>query len=88
MKLTIYLLLGSAFLLAGILMLYLNAYPAGARTFSMEALAQAGNSGALSPEFQKFAFFFVMLGFGSLLSMWPFHSWSPDGYAGAPAAMA
>lgn len=43
MKLTIYLLLGSAFLLAGILMLYLNAYPAGARTFSMEALAQAGN---------------------------------------------
>ena len=87
MKLTIYLLLGSAFLLAGILMLYLNAYPAGARTFSMEALAQAGNSGALSPEFQKFAFFFVMLGFGSLLSMWPFHSWSPDGYAGAPTAV-
>lgn len=87
MKLTIYLLLGSAFLLAGILMLYLNAYPAGARTFSMEALAQAASSGALSPEFQKFAFFFVMLGFGSLLSMWPFHSWSPDGYAGAPTAV-
>ena len=79
MKLTIYLLLGSAFLLAGILMLYLNAYPAGARTFSMEALTQAAAGGALSPEFQKFAFFFVMLGFGSLLSMWPFHSWSPDG---------
>jgi NADH-quinone oxidoreductase subunit M len=87
MKLTIYLLLGSAFLLAGILMLYLNAYPAGTRTFSMEALTQAAAGGALSPEFQKFAFFFVMLGFGSLLSMWPFHSWSPDGYAGAPTAV-
>jgi NADH-quinone oxidoreductase subunit M len=68
-------------------MLYLNAYPAGARTFSMEALTQAAAGGALSPEFQKFAFFFVMLGFGSLLSMWPFHSWSPDGYAGAPTAV-
>lgn len=53
----------------------------------MEALAQAGAGGALSPEFQKFAFFFVMLGFGSLLSMWPLHSWSPDGYTGAPTAV-
>ncbi len=87
MKLTIYLLMGSAFLLAGIFMLYLGAYPAGKRTFAMEALTQAGISGALSPEFQIFAFFFVLLGFGSLLSMWPFHSWSPDGYAGAPTAV-
>lgn len=87
MKLTIYLLLGSAFLLAGIFMLYLGAYPAGQRTFAMEALSLAGMSGRLSAEFQIFAFFFVMLGFGSLLSMWPFHSWSPDGYAGAPTAV-
>ena len=87
MKLTIYLLLGSAFLLAGIFMLYLAAYPAGQRTFDMEALTQAAAAGRLSPEFQIFAFFFVMLGFGSLLSMWPFHSWSPDGYAGAPTAV-
>ena len=86
-KLTIYLLLGSAFLLAGIFMLYLGAFPAGERTFSMEALAKAGMSGNLSAEFQCFVFFFVMLGFGSLLSMWPFHSWSPDGYAGAPTAV-
>ena len=87
MKLTIYLLLGSAFLLAGIFMLYLGAFPAGLRTFSMEALAKAGQAGQLSPEFQRVAFLFVMLGFGSLLSMWPFHSWSPDGYAGAPTAV-
>ena len=87
MKLTIYLLLGSAFLLAGIFMLYLQAYPAGQRTFSMEALSKAHMLGSLSPEFQIFAFFFVLIGFGSLLSMWPFHSWSPDGYAGAPTAV-
>ena len=85
MKLTIYLLLGSAFLLAGIFMLYLGAFPAGERTFSMEALAKAGAN--LPAELQCFIFFFVMLGFGSLLSMWPFHSWSPDGYAGAPTAV-
>lgn len=87
MKLTIYLLIGSAFLLVGVMALYLAAFPAGERTFSMEALAQAGQSGRLSESFQVFAFFFVLIGFGSLLSMWPFHSWSPDGYAGAPTAV-
>lgn len=86
-KLTIYLLLGSAFMLVGVVSLYLAAYPAGERTFSMEALAQAQALGRFSEEFQIFAFFLLLLGFGSLLSMWPFHSWSPDGYAGAPTAV-
>ncbi|MDF2570419.1 MAG: proton-translocating NADH-quinone oxidoreductase, chain [Sporomusa sp.] len=87
MKLTIYLLLGSAFMLVGVMAVYLNAYPPGLRTFSMEALAQAHRLGHLSENFQIFAFFLLLLGFGSLLSMWPFHSWSPDGYAGAPTAV-
>ena len=43
--------------------------------------------GLLSEEFQIFAFLLLLLGFGSLLSMFPFHSWSPDGYAGAPTAV-
>ncbi|MCE5285649.1 MAG: NADH-quinone oxidoreductase subunit M [Pelosinus sp.] len=87
MKLTIYLLLGSAFMLVGIIDLYLNAYPSGMRTFSMTALAQANQLGNLSEGFQIFTFFLLMIGFGSLLSMWPLHSWSPDGYAGAPTAV-
>jgi NADH-quinone oxidoreductase subunit M len=29
----------------------------------------------------------MLFGFGSLISMFPFHSWSPDGYAGAPTAV-
>lgn len=87
MKLTIYLLLGSAFLLAGVFMIYLQAFPAGNRTFGMEALAAAGFAGGLTAETQIFIFFFIFIGFGSLLSMWPFHSWSPDGYAGAPTAV-
>ena len=87
MKLTIYLLMGSAFLLVGVLALYLTAYPAGERTFSMELLAKANQLGRFSESFQIFAFFLILLGFGSLISMWPLHSWSPDGYAGAPTAV-
>ena len=39
MKLTIYLLLGSAFMLVGVVAVYLQAFPAGMRTFDMQALA-------------------------------------------------
>ena len=87
MKLTIYLLIGSAFMVVGVIALYLNAYPAGMRTFSMEALAQAHELGNLSEGFQITTFSLLLIGFGSLLSMWPLHSWSPDGYAGAPTAV-
>lgn len=87
MKLTIYLLLGSAFMLAGVIALYLNAYPAGLRTFSIEALTQAHVAGSLSEPVQAMAFFLLLLGFGSTLSMWPFYSWAPDGYAAAPTGV-
>ena len=87
MKLTIYLLMGSAFMLVGVIALYLQAYPPELRTFDMEALAAAHLAGSFSEAFQIFAFFLLLLGFGSLLSMFPFHTWSPDGYAGAPTAV-
>jgi NADH-quinone oxidoreductase subunit M len=87
MKLTIYLLLGSAFMLAGVIALYVNAFPAGMRTFSMQALAQAQGLGNLSEYVQVVVFFLLLLGFGSTLSMWPFYSWAPDGYAAAPTGV-
>jgi NADH-quinone oxidoreductase subunit M len=80
MKLTIYLLIGSAFLLAGMIALYMKA---GATTFSIPEIAAMN----FDESTQIFLFFFLLVGFGSLLSMWPFHSWSPDGYAGAPTAV-
>ena len=85
MKLTIYLLIGSAFLLVGMIALYLAAAKNGNPTFMFDQLAKRQD--LYSPAFQKVAFGLMLFGFGSLISMFPFHSWSPDGYAGAPTAV-
>ncbi|MDR3587585.1 MAG: NADH-quinone oxidoreductase subunit M [Desulfosporosinus sp.] len=85
MKLTIYLLIGSAFLLVGMIALYLAAAKNGHPTFMFDQLAMRQD--LYSPAFQKVAFGLMLFGFGSLISMFPFHSWSPDGYAGAPTAV-
>ncbi len=85
MKLTIYLLIGSAFLLVGMIALYLAAAANGNPTFMFDELAKRQE--LFSPAFQKGAFALMIIGFGSLISMFPFHSWSPDGYAGAPTAV-
>lgn len=84
MKLTIYLLIGSAFLLAAVIATYVMAVQiTGTPDMSFQGLAQVN----FPEQFQIWMFFLMLLGFGSLLSMWPFHSWSPDGYAGAPTAV-
>ncbi|CAA7602695.1 NADH:ubiquinone reductase (H+-translocating) [Acididesulfobacillus acetoxydans] len=85
MKLTIYLLIGSAFLLVGLIMLYLRAGSQGHPTFMFDQLAQ--RQYLYGPNFQKLVFGLLLFGFGTLISMFPFHSWSPDGYAGAPTAV-
>jgi NADH-quinone oxidoreductase subunit M len=85
MKLTIYLLIGSAFLLVGVIALYLAAAKNGNPTFLFDQLAARQN--LFSPAFQKVVFGLLLFGFGALISMFPFHSWSPDGYAGAPTAV-
>ena len=85
MKLTIYLLIGSAFLLVGMIALYLAAAAGGNPTFMFDELS--ARQALFSPAFQKVAFALMIIGFGSLISMFPFHSWSPDGYAGAPTAV-
>lgn len=85
MKLTIYLLIGSALLLVGLIALYLAAGKNGNPTFMFDQLALRQD--LYSPAFQKVAFGLMLFGFGSLISMFPFHSWSPDGYAGAPTAV-
>jgi NADH-quinone oxidoreductase subunit M len=80
MKLTLYLLIGSIIALVGALAIF---FQAGARTFDMLALRQAG----LPLDFQKIWFLPTFLGFGVLAGIWPFHNWSPDGHVAAPTAV-
>jgi NADH-quinone oxidoreductase subunit M len=79
MKLTLMLLLGSAFILAGILTFY---WAGGGTTFNMETLAEA----KIPPTTQRWLFPCLWLGFGTLAGVFPFHTWSPDGHASAPTA--
>ena len=78
MKLTLYLLAGSAFILVGIFLLWVK----GGRTFDYAALSAE----RFDPGVQWTAFLLFYLGFGVLAGIWPFHTWSPDGHAAAPAA--
>jgi NADH-quinone oxidoreductase subunit M len=80
MKLTLYLLLGSAFILVGILALY---FAAGGASFSLLALGQKG----FDPAVQRWVFLAFYVGFGTLAGIWPLHTWSPDGHASAPTAV-
>ena len=80
MKLTLMLMIGSAFLIVGFLALY---QAGGANTFDLNALAQVD----YDKSFQAWVFPVLFVGFGVLGAMFPFHTWSPDGHASAPTAV-
>jgi NADH-quinone oxidoreductase subunit M len=80
MKLTLYLLFGSAFILVGIFALYVTA---GASSFSFLDLEAA----PFDPRVQRWVFLAFYVGFGILAGIWPLHTWSPDGHASAPTAV-
>lgn len=84
-KITIYLAAGSFVLLLGLLGLYLSV-PEGARTFDMRDLAAMASAGLLLPS--DAVFWLLFLGFGILVSLFPFHTWAPRAYASAPAPAA
>lgn len=80
MKLTLMLLVGSAFILVAILAMY---FAAGQQTFDMGVLGAV----RYDAELQKWLFPLVWMGFGTLAGVFPFHTWSPDGHASAPTAV-
>ncbi len=80
MKLTLMLVAGSAFILAGILALY---FESGLNSFDLQILSQVH----FSDSFQYWVFPIIFLGFGVLGAIFPFHTWSPDGHASAPTAV-
>jgi NADH-quinone oxidoreductase subunit M len=81
MKLTLYLLAGSALILPAIIYLVAKS---GLNTFDLVVLMQPGT---FTPFQQKFAFILLYIGFGILAGVWPFHTWSPVGHVAAPTAV-
>ncbi|XSG75374.1 complex I subunit 4 family protein [Herpetosiphon llansteffanensis] len=78
MKLTIYLMIGSAALMIGMVAIYVVG-----GTFNMVELSQR----VFSLEFQKIFFLPMFVGFAVLAGMFPFHTWSPTGHVAAPTAV-
>ena len=85
-KITIYLALGSFVLLIGLLALYFSIAPE-ARTFSIPALQALAMTPGGIPQ-TPWIYLCLLLGFGILISLFPFHTWAPQAYASAPAPAA
>ena len=90
-KITIYLAIGSFVLLLGLLGLYAS-LPAGHRTFDLNEMAllnttlrQAASSIRSA---QNWIFPLLLVGFGTLISLFPFHTWAAPAYAAAPTPAA
>ncbi len=78
-KYVIYTLIGSAFMLAGILSLYFS-------THSLDMMALAG--GSIKPVIPLAGMFFLLfIGFAIKLPMVPLHTWLPDAHTDAPTAV-
>ncbi|MCX6012043.1 MAG: NADH-quinone oxidoreductase subunit M [Chloroflexi bacterium] len=82
LKFVIYTLLGGAFILAGILLVYFST-----GTLDMVAIANTdlGSVIKVVPTMVVFLFFFV--GFAIKLPVFPFHTWLPDAHTDAPTAV-
>lgn len=80
-KITIYLSVGALIALVGLLALY---FGSPVRSFNLLDLEKA----SFGVGFQNVVFPVLLVGFGILVSLWPFHTWAPIGYATAPTATA
>jgi NADH-quinone oxidoreductase subunit M len=81
LEMTIYLTAGAMLTLIGLVALYVMS---GASSFDMIALRDA----VANLPAEKSIYGLLLIGFGILVSLFPFHSWAPKGYATAPASAA
>src|SRR5881296_2809077 len=86
-KITIYLAMGSFILLIGLILLY-QSLPVASRSFDIRALKAAASLGQISADAQRHIYLLLLIGFGILISLFPFHTWAPEAYASAPAPAA
>ena len=83
MKLTLVLVAGSVLIWVAIIAMFVQS---GVGSFHIEEI-QAVMPDKFSVEFQSSVFLILMIGFGILAGLWPFHTWSPDGHVAAPTAV-
>jgi hydrogenase-4 component F len=77
---------GIAFALLGTFLLALaSAAPGGPRSLLLSELLAAGP--ALPGPWIRFAFVFLLAGYGTKMGLAPFHGWKPDAYGEAPGLL-
>ncbi len=84
MKLTLYLVGGAALALVGLIALY---FSTGLQTFDLVAIQQHLRANPIAVQVQNWIFPIIVAGFGITLTLWPFHTWAPVGYAEAPTSV-
>src|SRR5439155_137216 len=70
-----------------LIMLY-RAVPSSARSLDLRVLQAAASAGEIAPVMQSSIYLVLLIGFGILISLVPFHTWAPEAYASAPAPAA
>ena len=84
-QITLYLSIGALLALLGLIALYVQS---GANTFDIPGLMDHVHRHPLSASAQRLILPLLLFGFGILVSLWPFHTWAPLGYASAPSPTA
>lgn len=84
-QLTLYLVVGSLVLLAGLIG-FVMALPKP--TLDLIEITELMKGESIFPGEQGIIFLLLLIGFGILVSLWPFHTWAPRGYASAPSPVA
>ncbi len=84
-KATLYLGAGSFILLLGIIALYLAA-PSNLRSFDLRVMTELSQHNISHPA--SWIYLLLLVGFGTLVSLFPFHSWAPSTYSSAPTPTA
>lgn len=84
-EMTVYLTVGALLSLVGLIALYVQS---GVDSFSLIELRDYLASQPLRETVQNNVYALLLFGFGILVSLFPFHSWAPKGYAAAPTGAA